>query len=83
MRPKLSALLAMDVSLFSDTVCFCIYFFLEEGIIFVEYYFCCCCCCCCCDASTRSPRHFHAVIVVLAVFSLSDSRRDDKKTMVL
>jgi hypothetical protein len=82
MRPKLSALLAMDVSLFSDTVCFCIYFFLEEGIIFVEYYFCCCCCCCC-DASTRSPRHFHAVIVVLAVFSLSDSRRDDKKTMVL
>ena len=78
MRPKLSALLAMDVSLFSDTVCFCIYFFLEEGIIFVEYYFCCCCC----DASTRSPRHFHAVIVVLAVFSF-DSRRDDKKTMVL
>lgn len=69
MRPKLSALLAMDVSLFSDTVCFCIYFFLEEGIIFVEYYFCCCCCC---DASTRSPRHFHAVIVVLAVFSLSE-----------
>ena len=29
----------MDVSLFSDTVCFCIYFFLEEGIIFVEYTF--------------------------------------------